>query len=185
MATAAEILLDALKILFGAGAGAFIVKRVDGKPKLVAYWGHVSSFTMTALGTQQPLTINTHEVVLRNAGNKAATNVRISHAYLPDQFNIFPAVPYSIEDIPGGAKDLVIPTLVPEQQITIAYLYYPPITFAQINSGVRSNEGFAKSVEMELSEKTPKWGLVVAWIGFLIGVLTVIYFSWKGISTLL
>lgn len=57
MATAAEVALDAVKILLGAGAGALIAKRVQGKPKLVAYWGHVSSFTMKAQGTQEPLTI--------------------------------------------------------------------------------------------------------------------------------
>ena len=84
----------------------------------------MSSFTASAAG-QAPIVINTHEVVLRNTGNRAATNVQMSHAYLPDQFNINPALPYSVEALPNGAKDIVIPTLVPKQQITVAYMYLP------------------------------------------------------------
>src|SRR5579885_1221064 len=38
-----------------------------------------------------PITINAHSVILSNAGQKAATNVRLRHVVLPD-FVIFPAV---------------------------------------------------------------------------------------------
>ena len=34
--------------------------------------------------TAQQLHVHTHQVVIRNVGKKAATNVRVSHHFLPD-----------------------------------------------------------------------------------------------------
>jgi len=42
------------------------------------YYGHVGAFTA------QQLHVHTHQVVIRNVGKKAATNVRVSHHFLPD-----------------------------------------------------------------------------------------------------
>ncbi len=61
--------------------------------------------------------IHTHDVVIRNAGTKPATNVRVSHAVPLPQFNINPPVPHTVQQVPGGHEDIVIPTLVPKQQI--------------------------------------------------------------------
>ena len=67
----------------------------------------------------------THSVVLRNSGRRPATNVRLAHPYLPD-FNVFPSVGYRVENLPGGGREIVMPTLVPNEQVTISYLYFPP-----------------------------------------------------------
>ena len=46
-------------------------------------------------------------MVIQNVGKKPANNVRVSHAILPDQFNVFPSVPYTVEQLPDGKKDIV------------------------------------------------------------------------------
>ena len=128
--------------------------------------------------------IHTHDVVIQNVGKKAANNVRVSHNVLPEQFNLFPSVPYSIEPLPDGKKDIVIAKLVPQQLIVISYLYYPPLLWSQVHAGIRSDEGFAKQVQMLLQRKVPTWLAVFSVIGFLIGCLTVLYLIWRGLKYL-
>src|SRR5260370_23854420 len=93
----------------------------ERRSKLITYYGHVG--TLTAQGQR----VHTHVVVIRNVGKKPATNVRVSHHFLPD-FNIWPPVKHTTEDVAGSGKDIVIPALVPGEQVTINYLYFPPTT---------------------------------------------------------
>src|SRR6267142_3345737 len=121
--------------------GALLNRFLERKAKLITYLGHASVFEVHPTpGTTQY--IHTHSIVVSNAGGKAANNVRISHRQLPDYY-IHPAVPHRVEDIPQGGKDIVIPVMVPGQQITVSYLYAPPVTWNLINEGTRSDEGFA------------------------------------------
>ena len=178
-----SLLLDGVKFLTGTAVGAIIVKRVQGKARLVSHWGSVSAFTIRN-ANQPPVTIHTHEIVIRNAGSKPANDVRVTHNFLPEHFNINPALPYSVQELPGTQRDIVIPKLVPKQQIVISYLYYPPVTYAQINAGVRCDEGFATPVEMAISEKPARWAIAVGWLGFALGCLTALYLAWRGLRLL-
>lgn len=172
------LLADAGKFLAGSVFGALVKQRVEGSPKLVSSYQHSSAFqAKTPEG--QSFTIHTHEVVVRNAGRKPATNVRLSHLVLP-QFNIFPSVPYTVEQLPDGSSDIVIPTLVPKQQVTVSYLYYPPLLFTGVNSGIRSDQGFAKPVELEISAKNSTTFNIFAASLFLLGCGTVFYWIWLG-----
>src|SRR5690349_4760593 len=181
--TVPSLVLDAVKFVLGGFVGAAITKRVEGKVDLVSYFGHSSAFTARPPG-QPPFVIHTHDVVIQNVGKKPANNVRVSHAVLPDQFNVFPSVPYAVEQLPDGKKDIVIPKLVPGQLIVISYLYYPPLLWNQVHAGIRSDEGFARQQEMQLQRKMPTWLTVLAVAGFLIGCLTVLYVIWRGLQYL-
>jgi hypothetical protein len=172
-----KLLFDAGKFLLGTLVGAAVKTQVGGKADLVSYYGHVSAFTATVNG--QPFVLHTHEVVVRNTGRKAATNVRFHHAFLPDQFNVFPSVPYSVQTLPDGTKDIVFPTVVPKQQLTVAYLYYPPMTVANVNAGIMSDDGFARPVAMDLSQKPRNWIIVICLLLIVIGGATVLYELWK------
>jgi len=178
-----SLVLDGIKFLLGSLVGAIVVKRVEGKPKLMSHWGHSSAFTVRP-PEGEPFVIHTHEVVVQNAGKKSATNVRLSHYFLPDQFNISPSIPYSLETLPDGRRDIVIPALVPNQRITVAYLYYPPLTFTGVNAGIRYDDGFATPMEMELSAKNSVAFNLFAFSMFVIGCLTTLYFIWLGMSKL-
>jgi hypothetical protein len=151
-----DLVFDAVKFVLGAFVGAAVAKRVEGKADLVSFWGHSSAFTVSEPG-HPPFVIHTHDVVIRSAGKKAANNVRVSHAVLPDQVNISPSQPYSVEELPDGRKDILIPTVVPRQQVVISYLYYPPLTWAQVNAGIRSDEGFARPSPTSTSRVMGSW----------------------------
>jgi hypothetical protein len=126
-------------------AGAVLKHYAEKSPKVLSYIGHVSSFT---LQDEQKSFVFTHSVIVRNAGRKSATNVRLGHHFLPTNLRIDPQINYSIEKNPEGAAEIVIPTLVPKEQVTISYLYFPPTTWNQINSYTKSDDGYAKIVNV-------------------------------------
>jgi hypothetical protein len=48
--------------------------------------------------------------------------------------------------MPRGRQDIVIPKLIPGEQVTISYLYFPPMTFDQVNDGIKCDQGFAQAI---------------------------------------
>ena len=134
--------------------GIWAARRFGDRAKLISFYGHVATFRHTPPNGRQ-LIVNTHAVVLRNTGRQAATNVRLSHSFLPD-FNIFPAVQHSVEELPGGVKDIVIPTLVPGEQIIVSYLYFAPQTVDKVNAGIKCDQGFAQQISVLLQRQYSK-----------------------------
>ena len=83
---------------------AIVSRYLSERPKLITYYGHVASHAFNSVVEGQQVTqINTHAVVIRNNGNKTATNVRISHNVLPD-FKIYPETEYQVNDLPSGGQ---------------------------------------------------------------------------------
>lgn len=153
--------------------GAWVNRWFEKRPVLTSYFSNVSAFKWAAPDGKK-VDIFTHSVVLRNSGKKSATNVRFRHASLPS-FQIFPAVDYSVVDLPDGTKDIVVPVLVPKEEITISYLYFPPLTYAGVNAGIRSDEGFAQPVPVLLQRQYPKAWNVTASAFFVIGLIATLY----------
>ena len=153
--------------------GAWVTRHFGDRPKLISYYGHLSSFRCAPPGTV-PLFVNTHAVVLRNAGRQAATNVRMSHAFLPD-FTIFPDVKHTTEVLTSGISDIVIPVLVPGEQITVSYLYFRPQTAADINRSIKCDQGFAQPINVLLQRQWPRWYSRSLAVLVIIGVITVLY----------
>lgn len=162
--------------------GAWVSRAYEKRGKLISYFQHVSSFRTTPPGGV-PVVVNAHSVVLYNAGRKAATNVRLRHVVLPD-FIIFPGVLHSIETLPSGEREIVIPTLVPKEQITISYLYFPPVTYEQVNAGIRFDEGFAHQIPVLLQRQYPKWFNYLAASLMLIGIVTILYIIYHLVGAL-
>ena len=67
----------------GLFVGVWVNRKFEGRPILISYFGHISAFRSTP-PNGQPIHVHTHAVVLRNAGRRSATNVRLHHAVLPD-----------------------------------------------------------------------------------------------------
>lgn len=151
--------------------GIWANRRFENRPGLISYYGHVSSFCHTPPGGQQ-IFIHTHAVILRNISRKSATNIRLSHGVLPD-FNIWPRVVHRVEDVPAGGRDILIPTLVPGEQVTVSYLYFPPLTVADINAGVKHDGGFAQQIPVLLQRQYPNWlNRVVGFLLLMGGIFT-------------
>lgn len=136
--------------------GRWVNDRFESRPILLTYWGHFSSFNFQdETGTVR--TIHTHSIIIRNAGKRPASNVRVSHSHLPTHFQIWPPTPYNLEEVPNSGRDIVFPTVIPKQEFSIAYLYFPPVTYANVNNGVRCDEGFATPIPVLLQQQHPRW----------------------------
>ena len=166
--TIAKLVSPILTLIIGA-----IIKRyTERRARVISYIGHVSSF---ALQNDERTLVFTHSVIVRNAGRKAAQNVRIGHNIMPPNVTIFPKVQYRIEKTPEGASEIVIPVLVPKEQITISYLYFPPSTVDKINTYTKSDEGFAKIINVIPIPQPSKWILWLVWILIFIGASFLVY----------
>ena len=153
--------------------GVWVNRRFENRPVLLSHWGHVSSFNYQR-GDGTTGIVNTHSVVIRNAGRKAATNVRLSHTHLPD-FNIWPPVEYELKEVPNSGQDIVIPTVVPNQQLSISYLYFPPVTYANVNAGVKCDGGFATQIPVLLQRQHPNWFNFSAVALMIVGIAALVY----------
>lgn len=153
--------------------GIWLNRKIEKRPVLLTHWGHVSSFRQQ-LPDGTINIVNTHSVIVVNEGKRSATNVRISHTILPD-FNIWPAVQHRTEPVPNFGADIVIPTMVPGEQIMISYLYFPPVTYAQINSGVKHDEGYATAIPVLLQRQYPRWLNNSTAIVLVVGLSALVY----------
>lgn len=163
--------------------GVWINRKFENRPVLFSYYGHVAAFRYTPPGAQ-PIPVHTHSVVLRNAGRRSATNVRLHHNVLPD-FTIWPGIQHSQETLPDGSRDIVIPTIVPGQQVTISYLYFPPVVFDQINAGIRSDEGFARQTPVLLQRQYPRWLYLSIFTLAAVGSVAIMYLLYNMASVFL
>ena len=158
--------------------GVLINRKFESRPVLITYYSHISSFQINP-PDQEVTAVHTHSVVLRNAGRKSATNVRLHHHHLPD-FNIYPSVAHQTETLPDGSRDIVIPTIVPGKELTVSYLYFPPAVYTDINRGIESDEGLATEIPVLLQRIYPNWFNVSALVLMLVGLVTLGYLAYRG-----
>jgi hypothetical protein len=180
---AADLSLGAMRIIENL-VGGLLNRIVERRPRLIAFYGHVGEFRMApppnAPPGSPPAGIHTHAVVIGNVGGLPAHNVRVPHrgslAAADVHVYVEPGVNYSTQTLPGGDEEILFPILVSKQYVTISYLYFPPLTFHSINLPVRSDEGFAKVVNvLPVIANPPRW-LSVAFVALtLIGLATVAY----------
>lgn len=168
-----------LGALLSAVVGAVATRALEKRSKLIAYYGHRASVGLPPNPGDSPTTprpfVNMHAVVIRNVGRKAATNVRVSHWFLPDSFSVFPSAQHFVEEVRDNGKDIVFPVLVPGQQVTINYVYGPNVTWDRVNSGVRSDDGLAQVVPVLLSRQYPRWVNVTALALMVSGAAAIAY----------
>lgn len=119
-------------------------------------------------------TIHTHAIVVRNAGQKTAHNVRIDHAVMPLSFGVHPPIRHELTRQGDGAE-ILFPVLVPGEQVTISYLYFAPLTWDRIQGWVKCDEGMARAVNVIPSTPLPKGVRWLLAIFTFIGASTVVY----------
>jgi hypothetical protein len=167
------LVVDIAAPLLALGVGGVLNHVLEARPRLITYLAHASAFRASRPdGTS--LQVHTHSVVLRNSGRRSATNVRLGHNKLPD-YQVYPDVQYQVLDLPNGGKELLFPVIVPQKQITVSYLYFPPVTWEQINSHIESDEGLVKVISVLPTEQLPKWQLNALRVLVYLGLVTAIY----------
>ncbi|MDT4329593.1 hypothetical protein RPD76_06715 [Methylomonas sp. MV1] len=122
---------------------------------------------------------------MRNAGRKAAHNVRLSHTVLPPNVTVHPPVQYTIERNPEGAGEILIPVLVAKEQVTVSYLYFPPLTWNQVNASTKSDEGFAKILNVIPMPQPSKAVLAAVWSLIFVGASFLFYWLAKLVAYVL
>ncbi|WP_421551809.1 hypothetical protein [Pseudomonas yamanorum] len=169
---AVKIAAPFLTAVFGLLAKIYL----DAKPKLVCYMIH--SFAIPTRNQNepyaQPVIVHTHTIAVRNSGKKSATNVRIGHNSLPD-FQIHPPLTHEVTRNADNTAEILIPTLVPGEQIAIGYLYFPPQTYQNINTYCKSDEVLAKYLNVVPMVPTGKIQLFILWTLVFIGASSFVY----------
>lgn len=167
-----SLVIEISKPVISAGVGLFIGRAIERRAKLVTFYGHVSSFNLQG---QNPMVVNTHALIVRNTGRLSCNNVRVSHNVVVPNVTIYPNISHTRNTLSGGGEEILFPVLVPGEQVTISYLYFPPLTWNLINSSVRSDEGLAKVLNVLPTPQLPAWAQRT-FIGlFFLGLIAGIY----------
>lgn len=163
--------------------GIAIDRILERRPNLIAYFTHASAFSLPPNPPVAPATVNTHGIVIKNIGKRPAVDVRVRHNVLPGNFVVFPNIEHRVVDLPlpAGGAEIIFPLLVPNEQVTIAYLYFPPLFVNQIHAGIRHSEGFATEVTTLPTPQYPAWlRRTLLWL-LILGLITLIYLIVKAI----
>ena len=168
-----EIFLKIAAPLLAALSGWVINRYFAEKPKLYTHILHADAIVLPGEPTVQ---VNVHVVVVRNAGKKAAQNVRVGHHELPRGFKLQPPLAFEIIRPPvGTSAEILIPSLAPGEQVSITYLYFPPMTWQNVSSYAKSDDGLAKHVAMISNPKPGKAVLFIVFALMFLGASTAIY----------
>jgi hypothetical protein len=164
--------LAAPVIVFGLGEWD---KR---RTRLIAFFSQRAEFT-ALLDDGTPLNVNLHTIILRNRGSSPVTNVRLHHGQLP-LFSIRP--PHVQRQVDG--LDILLPQVLPNEVVEVSYLYFPPITAAQVNTQIRSDQGFARAIPVVLQRRWPRWVTYAVRIGLFVGLCTISYGLYRLVERL-
>jgi len=171
-----------VKLVVPLGAlvlGRYFERWLAKRPKLIVWIGNSSPFTVRgqkgAADRRRPVDVNTHATVIKNTGRGAAYEVRIGHFVLPDNYQLVPAVPHTIERMQNGISEIIIPMLAPDEQLTISYLYFPPVLWNQINAYVKSKDGFAQVINVLPAPPRPKGLMILIWFLVFVGLVSILY----------
>lgn len=169
---AARIFAPLVSLLVGV-----VVKRyTEARSLLTQFVGHVSQFT---INDEARTRVFTHAIVIRNTGRKSANNIRVGHTVLPPNIELFPNVSHEIKRNTDGSGEIIVECMVPKEQVTISYLYYPPLTWDRIHTYTKSDDGMAKIISVV--PMTPPSRILVGAMVFLtfIGTSYVVYWLFK------
>jgi len=154
--------------------GMFLNHYLEGRAKLIAHYGHVSGFRSHQSPNGQILEVNTHSVVIRNTSNAAVHNISVTHNHLPE-FSVFPDIRYSVNDLPGGGKEILFPMLTAKEQASITYLYFPPITYNQIRTNIRAENSSVKIINVWQVPTLSKKAIYFVWFMMISGAISWCY----------
>lgn len=162
--------------------GFMLAKIFQNKAKLIAYYGYISEHKIRLpkeeSSEMKEILIYTHAIEIRNVGSLPAKNVKISHSILPN-YHITQNIEYKVSDLPGGGKEILFPALIPKEFVTISYLYYPPLTYREIKTSIKSDEGFAKIIDVIPTATLSAWQRRSLFVLLFVGCSTIVY--WAGV----
>ena len=157
--------------------GCHITDFHNSRKKLISHYGHVGVFKL-----KSGQNVYTHSVIVSNIGYRPIENVKLGHTVLPENIDIYPQIEYIISN---NGKEILIPKLVGKEQVTISYLYFPPVTYKDINSYIKSDSGFAKEIDTVLLPKVSKWKIYIIYFLIMMGTASIIYLIYQFLKLLI
>jgi hypothetical protein len=90
-------------------------------------------------------------------------------------FSVFPPCAHEV----SGAE-ICVPTLTPGDQLTVSYLYAPPLTRNQTNTYVKCDEGIARVLNVLPTPQQPRWILRIMLVVLIVGAVSIVYLLVKA-----
>ena len=168
-----SIAVPSLTIIIGIFLGAFLNKWQEKKTNLITYIGHIADFTV------EDYIIFTHSIVISNSGSLPANNVRIHHKNLPKLVQIKPSTNFKIEELNDGTKNILIEKIIAGESISVSYLYKSEETDHNVPISIKSDEGYAKHINMLPQQQYSKKVQNFAAFLILLGSIATLYFIFK------
>ncbi len=81
-------------------------------------------------------------------------------------------VEYSHQD---ESAEICVPVLTPGEQVTISYLYFPPLTWHGVNTYVKSDEVMGKAINVMPAAPPARALLWAVWFTVFVGASTIVY----------
>jgi hypothetical protein len=66
---------------------------------------------------------------------------------------------------------------VPKEQVSITYLYFPPLLWNQVNSYTKSDEVLASVINVIPTPQPPRFVVVLVWLLMFVGASTLVYWA--------
>ena len=156
--------------------GGWVNSIYEKRPKLIALIAHASAITITP-PSGLPMTVNSHSLILRNAGKAPARKIKIGHYIMPPNLSVFPSRAYNLTQLQDNSVELSFDNILPKEQVVINYLYFAPLTFNNTTSYVKSDEQVANFKEAVIDSRPPITASIIAGILMLVGLISLIYLA--------
>jgi len=181
---ALEFDLNAIAIIGAAVVsllGTWLLRSYyEGRVRLVGYLLHSATVTVARTSDREGVKLNIHTIVIRNRGRKTANNIRIGHSVprsrIEDVF-VWPPVSYWIEDTGDETFELILSTLVPNEQSQVTYVYFPPLTVDQIHAHLKSDEALGQTIDVQVNPVLKPATYYTIWIFLLLGIGLALYWA--------
>lgn len=139
-------------------------------PKLVYFVSNIVSHRVVPRPTQnqqqssntpiaQPFWLNSLTITLRNNGNVTAKGIEICHPQQPENIQLTPSIEHEILH-PNTERNntiIKIPSIAPGETIDIAYLFWTIADWRNILEYIRSEDGLAKRINVNVLRVFPMW----------------------------
>jgi hypothetical protein len=171
---ASEILVAVITALVIKGLDYLLARR----SKVVFFYTGGASFNLTAPGQANALA-SIITLALWNTGRAVAEDIRIVHAYFPNNYQVWPPMPTTVNTLPSGHRELQIPRILPHQIVYISYLDLVPLTSAMIIQ-MSAKDHQINAITWQFMKVFPQWINRVVQILFFLGVLVAVRYLYIG-----
>ncbi len=152
----------------------YVLRELAPRSRVVYWSPHQFMFTVP---TNPPQQLITHTITIQNTGKRRAENIEIVHERAPNLFSVWPALVYNAR-VESGVHVISISGLAPGEWMTLEMLdtatQLPRLLY------IRSKDGHAQGVSVQLRWFTPKWLQNLYYLIYLTGLGVLLYWLLRG-----